>query len=197
MKDTADLIIGLFKELKLPLRWIAVIVSVILFVLGVLGYEHLTGHFYYGRLEKKIALLKELQLIANEGIASNQELYPIYQSAVEELTHYEVRGLPFPPLPSVSFGDPVTWGKAISGASVWLLFLIVGVSSDVKKAGRISGATIGAAVLVIIIATVFAWVGTIIPTIFSPWVNYIGFPAIQSALFFLLFRKKKPAGTKG
>jgi len=196
MKEIADFIVGLFKGLKLPLRWLAVIASLFLIVLVLLGYEYLTGHFYLNRLQKKIALLKELQFIANEGIDANDELVLIYQSAVDELAQYKVRPIALPYLPSVSLGDPVTWGKAISGASVWLLILIAGVSSDVGKAGRLTGTTIGVAIVLIIIVTLFAWLGAIIPTIFNPWVNYIGFPAIQLVLFYLLSRKKKPTNTQ-
>lgn len=196
MEDIANLVASLFKDLKLPFRWLAVGSVILFIILGVLGFEYLTGHFYYQSLEKKISLLKELQLIANEGIDKNPELYPIYQSAAEELARCEVRNLAFLLPLSVSLGAPVVLGKAVSGALIWLLILIVGVTSEVKKAGKLTGSTIGLAAVLIIFAVIFAWVGTIIPTVYAPWVNYIGFPLIQLGLLFLFSRKqKKPAGT--
>ncbi len=137
-------------------------------------------------------MLKELQSIANQGIDTNRDLYPIYQSAVEELARDESLNLPLPYLPPLSLGDPIAIGKAISGALLWVLVLIAGVSSDVKKTGRFSGMTIAIAIVVAGIATVFAWVGSIIPTVINPWVNYIGFPLIQFGVVYLLSRRRKP-----
>lgn len=196
MKDIASFIVSLFKGLKLPLRWLAIVLTVLLIVFTLLAYEHLTGHFYFNKLEKKVSLLKELQLIANEGVDANKDLLPIYESAVDELAQYQVRTLAFSHFAYVNFGDPVTWRKAISGASIWLLILVVGVSSDVKKTGKFSGTTIGVAIVTVVVAALFAWIGTIIPTILNPWVNYIGFPMIQLALFYLLSRKKKTTATQ-
>jgi hypothetical protein len=195
MKDIANFIVSLFKGLKLSLRWLAIILTLLLITFGLLTYENFTGHFYFSKLEKKVTLVKELQLIANEGVDTNKDLFPIYESAVDELAQYNVRTLAFPHFSYVNFGDPVTSGKAISGASVWLLILVVGVSSDVKKAGKLSGTTIGVAIVIIVVAVLFAWIGTIIPTVFNPWVNYIGLPVIQLAFFYLFSRRKKTTGT--
>lgn len=193
MKELAELIASLFSSLRLPFRWLAILMVLAISVLGIVWYEHLTGHFYFTRLERKIAILGKLEDIANQGIETRQELYPIYESVVNELAGYEVRVTAVPWLPSVNLGDPVIWGKAISGASVWILFLIIGVSSDVQKTGKFTGATIGVGIVVLMIAALFAWLGTLIPTILNPWVNYIGFPLVQAVVLYLLGRKKKPS----
>ena len=192
MKEVAEFIVTLFNSLRLPLRGLAILLCLVASVLGLVWYEHLTGHFYFARLERKIALLKELQDIASQGIETRHELYPIYESVVNELAEYEVRVAAIPWLPSVNLGDPVIWGKAISGASVWILFLVIGVSSDVQKNGKLTGTTIGVGIVVLMIAALFAWLGTLIPTILNPWVNYIGFPVVQAVVLYLLGRKKKP-----
>ena len=195
MEHLAGFIASLFRDLKLPFRWVAVGLCVFLIVSATLGFEYLTGHFYYESLEKKVSLLGELQLIANQGIDKNPELYPMYQSAVEELARCKVRNLAFLRPLSLSLGDPVALGKAISGASIWLLLLIFGVSSDVK-ARKLTGSTIAVATFLVVVALIFAWVGTIIPTVYNPWINYIGFPLIQLGLLYLLSRRaKKPAST--
>ena len=120
----------------------------------------------------------------------------MYQSAVEELARCKVRNLAFPPPLSLSLGDPVALGKAISGASIWLLILIVGVFSLVK-ARKLTGSAIATAIFLVVVALVFAWVGTIIPTIYNPWINYIGFPLIQFGLLYLLSRRAKKAASTG
>lgn len=195
MEDVANFIASLFKDMKLSTRWVAIVLIIFLTALGLLGFEYLTGHFYYQSLERKINLLKELQLIANEDISKNPELYPIYQSAVKELSRCEVRNLAF--LPPRDLGNPVIWGKAIGGALVWLLILAVGVVSEVKKTGKLTGIIIAVAVVLIIIAAIFAWIGTIIPTIYAPWVNYVGFPLIQLVFLFLLTRKQRNPANRG
>lgn len=197
MKDLASFLASLFKDLKLPLRWVAVILSVLLVVMLLLGYERVTGHFYFSSLEKKVAILKDLQAIANEGVSSQYELYPIYRSAVKELAQYEIHGLTFAVFPSASLGNENTLGKAISGTFVWLLILVIGVSSDVKKERRVTSRTIVTAVFLIIVAAVSAWIGAIIPTLWNPWVNYVGFPLLQIVLLYWAFGKSKKTQEKG
>lgn len=192
MKEVAEFIVGLFNSLRLPLRWIAVLVLLMVVVLTLAWFEHLTGYFYFTRLERKVALLRELSDIASQGIDSRHELYPIYQSAVSELAEYQVKSGVVPWVSSIRIGDPEVWGKAISGASIWILFLIIGVSDDVQKAGKLTGTTIGVGIVLLMIAALFGWLGTLIPTVLNPWVNYIGFPAVQAVVLYLLGRKKKP-----
>jgi hypothetical protein len=192
MKEIAEFIVTLFNSIRLPFRGLVILLCLGASVLVLVWYEHLTGYFYFTRLERKIALLKELQDIASQGIEIHRELYPIYESVVNELAEYEARRAVVPWLPTVNLGNPVIWGKAISGASIWILFLIIGISSDVQKSGKLTGTTIGVGIVVLMIAALFAWLGTLIPTLLNPWVNYIGFPAIQAAVLYLLGRKKKP-----
>ena len=196
MKEVAEFVVSLFNSLRLPFRWLAVLLSLIVIGLALAEYEHLTGYFYFTRLERKVALLRELHDIASQGISTHRELYPIYQSAVDELAKYEVRVPVLPWFSSANLGDPVIWGKATSGALVWILILIIGISSDVKKAGKVSATTIGVGIVVLMIAALFAWLGTLVPTILNPWVNYIGFPAVQIVVLYLLGRKKKPSGER-
>lgn len=52
---------------------------------------------------------------------------------------------------------------------------------------------IGRGVALLPIAALFAWIGTLIPTLYNPWVNYLLFPWVQFAVLFLLLHKKMPS----
>jgi hypothetical protein len=194
LKDIASFFVSLFQGLKLPIRWVAFISLLVFIIVGALGFEQFTGYFYLSKLERKVDLLKDLQTIADAGIDNHPELRTIYEKAASELSSFEVR-TPISYIPSLQIGDPNTLGKAISGAFVWIVVMIFGISSDVQKSGKLTGLTIGVAMVVLIIAAVFAWIGTLIPTIYNPWINYILFPTVQLIVILLLFRKRKPVNT--
>jgi hypothetical protein len=149
-------------------------------------FESYTGYFFYQTLEKRVDLLERMRSLGDEGIHPDSQLYPIYQSTVEQLASridFRVQ------LPSLSPADPTSLGKAISGSSVWILILVVGVVLEIRKDKRISGTAIGVALAVGLIAYFFGWIGTIIPTLGNPWVNYILFPVAQFLLLLLLTRR--------
>lgn len=191
MNEIASFIVSLFQGLKLPFRWFAVVLSLSLLFGGIWGYERLTGHFYLSRLERKITLLEDLQSVANAAIENHPELQQIYTNTVEELDSFDVSQPFFPNLPSINLGDTTAIGKAISGAFFWIIVLVFGVLSETKKAGKLTGMVIFLGIVIGLIALLFAWIGTLIPTVLNPWVNYIGFPLIQFGILLLITRKKK------
>jgi hypothetical protein len=194
LKDIASFFVSLFQDLKLPIRWVAFISLLVFLIVGILGFEQLTGQFYLSKLERKVALLKNLQAIADAGIEHHPELKATYEQAAAELSSFEVR-TPGSYILSWQIGDTTVLGKAISGAFIWIVVLIFGVSSDIQKNGKLTVMTIGVAIAILLIAAIFAWVGTLIPTIYNPWVNYILFPVTQLIVLLLLFRKRKSANT--
>jgi hypothetical protein len=138
LKDIASFFVSLFQDLKLPIRWVAFISLLMFIILGALGFEQLTGHFYLSKLERKVALLKSLQTIADAGIDNHPELKTVYEKAASELLSFEVR-TPASYIPSLQIGGPNTLGKAISGAFIWIVVMIFGISSDVQKYGIVQG----------------------------------------------------------
>ena len=188
MDKIAEFVIALFQGLRLPFRWVAVILIITFSVLILFGYERATGHFYFSRLEQKISLLKELQNLKSSGIEQNPELYTIYQDEVEELRVFDVNHSTAFELVSIKWTDTTTVGKAVSGAFIWILFLFFGIGSEIKKDRKITGSTVGLTIFLLFISGLFAWLGVVIPTIINPWVNYILFPTVQIFLLILLTR---------
>jgi hypothetical protein len=187
MKETAGFITGLFSGLDLRGRWFAGVLSVIVLLLAFWAFESYTGSFFYQTLEKRTAILERMHTLADEGIANDPLLYPIYLSTAKKLASRSDFRIP---LPTISLTDPEGLGKAISGSSIWVLILIVGVSSEIRKDKRISGTTVALALTIGLVAYFFGWIGTIIPTLWHPWVNYIAFPGAQLLILWLLTRRR-------
>lgn len=189
MQELANFVVGLFKDLKLPFRWAAIIMLILVVIASLFIYEQLTGHFYFERLEKEVALLNELQSLSANGITSNPDLLPAYKSVISELNSYESQRFTFPRFSSINFNDPTIWWKALSGAALWIILLIFFVLSQIQTK-KFSGSTFGTAAIFLVFVFALGGIGLLIPTIFSPWVNYICFPVFQIALLIWLFRNR-------
>jgi hypothetical protein len=164
-----DLIKTLFEGLDLRRRWLAILSFGILFGLCLLIFEQMTGTIYYNNLEKKVELLQELNTLENEGhISSNPELKRVYDETVQELNLRPVRPFRFPTTILVS---SVPLWKVISGAT---LGFVLAFSFIFQKEPNTNAFT--AAVIMAILGGI---IGYWIPTIYSPWINYIGFPIFQ------------------
>jgi hypothetical protein len=187
MNEMATFLLGLFQSLKSPARWIAVVGFLTLTIAAVVFYEHWTNHFSYSRLEQKLRIIHEMQTIADRGIEKHHDIFPIYKSAVEELNRSD-QAWNFVSIVTLGFDSPATLWKAISGGALWLVVLVVGAYGEIKKAGRLTGVTVGVIIAVIVVGIIFAWIGTVIPTIISPWVNCVVFPLAQVTFFAALGR---------
>jgi hypothetical protein len=195
MESVGNFIVGLFKDLRLSLRWIAFIFCIFLFVLAFYGYESVSGHFYLGKLQQKVSLLESLQNIRENGIVNEPDLLPIYNSTLDELNNYKIEELTFPFSSIFIIDNNNAFGKAISGAFLWILLIGFGFITDLRKNGKLSSGGIGAIFLLMLISLILAWIGSIIPTIINPWINIIGFPIFQLfiILYFYLRSIRKPA----
>jgi hypothetical protein len=186
MKETVSFITGLFSGLDLRRRWVAGIVLAILLLTALWIFESYAGYFFYQTMDRRIGILERMYSLEDKSVEKDSHLYPIYQSTVEQFatrTDFHVR------LPTLSRSDPTSLGKAISGSFVWLIILVVGIASDIRKDKKISNTTIAMTLIIILIAYFFGWIGTIIPTLGNPWVNYVTFPLAQFILLWLLTRR--------
>jgi hypothetical protein len=189
MDKLAAFVVELLQGLKSSARWVAILLTIILIVSGFYFYERSTGQLYFSRLERKITLLKELYEIKKSGIQQDPELYAIYQDAVNDLSAFDVVQPTEFHFQSVDWSKPETIWKAVSSSLLWFLVLIFGISSEIKKARKITAFTFTLAIALLLIALFFAWVGTLIPTILNPWVNYIFIPLLQVAALVYLSTK--------
>jgi len=198
MKEFAEFVVGLFRDLKLPTRLAALICILIVVLVAFLFYEHFTGYFYYARLTRRVELLQALQNLKLAGVDKNPELSPIYQSMVTQLSRdkYDLTPVnrflwnwPGSPLESDALY------KAISSALPWVILIVAALFQEVWSSGRIDRFSILLCAFMLIFAGLAASIGAAIPTILNPWVNYIGVPIVECLFFFVLVRaanKKHP-----
>jgi len=190
MDELIAFLVKFYDGLKVPAKWLIAIAVMGMAFIAVVGFEHFTGHFFFTRLETKIRLLIELHQLAKAGIENDPNLAPIYFATVTELNSIDTSSQLSPSFTKFNLGNPVNIWKAVSGAFLWILAGIIGLSGEIKKAGgKITGNTIGLGVLIFLIVIFFAWIGTIIPTIYFPWINYLGFPTLQILILWLISRK--------
>jgi hypothetical protein len=170
-----------------------------LLAFGLYAYERTTGYVYFARLAKRMALLRDLNALAQGGAATNPELKPIYTKLVAELNSYTFQPLSIKELPALKASNFEKLVKFTGGALLGIAMLFAGLSERKKKVPRWESLVGGATAVAIIGGTI----GLIIPTIYSPWLNAAVYPVLQVALIFgvagTLARKKQvtpnlPAG---
>jgi hypothetical protein len=185
MKELLSILSGLFEGLNIRRRWVAVLFLVFLFLSALLAYDYRTGYSYYASLEKKVNLLKELQSLEKEGISSNPRLKQVYEETIEEVTRRKISPVAMSLFP---FSDSETFWKGVSGASLGTVILVLALLGGVPNEQRQS-VILGAGS----IAVLFGLIGAVVPTIWSPWVNYIGMPLIE--ILVLIAIPKRPRKT--
>jgi hypothetical protein len=85
--------------------------------------------------------------------------------------------------------DPVILRKGISGASIPLMILFGIVIRKIKGKQYATSDFIYIMIGLSIVALFFGWIGTIIPTIYSPWINYIAFPVLLFVLLGIILNR--------
>jgi hypothetical protein len=164
-----NLVTALFEGLNLRRRWVAILGFVILITFCLLIFEQTSGTIYYNSLGRKVEILKELNALEKEGtISSYPELKRTYDTTVEELNLRTIQPFNFS---SIALISSITFWKVISGAAPavgFMVFFILQKETDIH-------ALFGA----IIFAILGGFIGGLLPVIYNPWINYIGFPIAQ------------------
>ncbi|MCK6626381.1 MAG: hypothetical protein L6R45_14540 [Anaerolineae bacterium] len=184
LNGVSDFISSLLSLLGSNRGW--KIISILFFLtLGWWFVENQFGLVFFWNLERKVALLKELNSLAQDGITQNNELNPIYQSLVGELARSET-----PPILTLSFA--VGFWKFFSGASFWFVLLVLALFVGAKPDDEnitVDDSMTG----LVMLGLIFGVVGVFLP-FYSPLINYLGFPLSQMLLygiFYLWWRKRK------
>jgi hypothetical protein len=139
----------------------------------------MTGAVYYNNLERKVELLKELTALEKEGgISSNPELKKIYDGTVQELNLRPIQPFNFP---IAVLNSSVTFWKIISGAALGILLTIIAATQGESNRNNLIG--------VIMFTILCGFLGGLIPVIYNPWINYLGFPIAQLLFFLVIVRR--------
>ena len=183
-----DLIISwIQKNLKNPKFYAAIAVLVIIVAL-VFPYID-ANFFFYSRIEKRIGILQSLSEIDTEQIAqfpALQEEYNTILSEIEGQREWSVSGAI-----STDQHPDITLFKFLSGGALaWIVALCVPFMNTFKD----RKSKVFALLLVALFGGIFGGIGSIIPTIVNPWVNYIGYPVLQLIALIALTIKPKNNG---
>jgi len=185
MQGIFDFIKSLMIDLDIRGRWLATLGLIVFIVFSILTVERFTHFNYYYNLSRRVELLSQLNSLAEEGIDQRPELYSIYKETVNELSQIKVLRLSLS-IPNLAAIPAVQFYKALSGASIWLVFLIIAISGGF---GRTFSDRFKVSMGLTLVTLFFGFLGWIIPVIINPWVNYIGLPLIQISLFVYIARK--------
>lgn len=186
MDGALDFLRELTKEWKPFGRWLVLLGIVLSILLGLVAFELVTHSNYYSSLERKTELLSQLNTIAIDGVSQRPELYSIYNDIVRDLSEVQPFQFSFD-FPDITFTASTNTIKAITGASFWIVLLILTLGTNIfgsRKEDKKSVVSGLAAMIVI-----FGGIGYFLPVIFTPWVNYIGFPLLQIYFIYFLFTR--------
>ncbi|WNG19420.1 hypothetical protein [Cystobacter fuscus] len=100
-------------------------------MLGFYLFESMSGHVFLNSTERKIALLKELQELKKDGISSNPELLPAYDSLVASVTEHKLVPISaYAPDWPKTFDGALSWagiiGRSLAGTPLGILLLLIG-----------------------------------------------------------------------
>ena len=177
-------LVELFKRnYKKPRLWITLTV---LFVVLVLLIPYIDSNFFYfSRMEKRIAILEQVMELDQELIESNQVYANEYKNILMEIEQQNERSInslmnkminEIEKFTLLERDDGSRMVKFITGA-IWALIIMICVpfmNTFKKKSDKVL-----AFIIMLLVSVLLGWVSSIIPTIISPMVNYIGVPLIQ------------------
>lgn len=153
-----------------------------------LVFENISGWIYLATIDRKIALLGELQELSEAGIEQNSELNPLYQEMIEDIEKHDTHSFFLRVGIGLGNYESNKFAKFLSGASLWLLVALVGLL--MKGKDKLAFLVMGLA-----FAIPAGYIAIVLPTFIHPLVNWIGYPIFWFAFVILLGKlpKKNPS----
>lgn len=187
--DTAVelIVIWVQKNFRNPRLYAALVV---LIIIGAYIFPYIDANLlYYNRIEKRVDILRELSEIDIETISKSPILQDEYDAILSEITSQREWSI-FGTNTSEQSEDlrNISIFKFISGGILaWIITICVPFMNTFKdRTSKVIAFFICA-----ILGVILGWFGYIIPTIFNPLINYIGFPILQFVLLYSLSNKQK------
>lgn len=191
----ADKSIGSLRGKSVP-KIVARVLAVLLLVLLLDSKLHVLSSIAN---KNDIAVLSGLLDLENQGILDSKYLRDEYVELVESYHRQRhsrvsaiVSGVARPSSPQE---------RLFKFASAALLPALLGVAYTVTAKTPLVTTRLGGLALLVVVAVLLGTVAMFIPTLGSPWVNYIGVPVLQLVLLVASVasssRKRQPSMTKG
>ena len=202
---------GVFKRnYKRPKLWIALTVIAVVVIFLFLYID--SNFFYFSRIEKRIDVLEKVIALDQQAINGNEIFAKEYQDIlqkIEQQNEHSIKSVKDILAAGINeAGDILTSGiqeignyfraenvvqdsrplfKFLTGG-IWFLILTLCVPF-MKSVFESPGERIAAFVIMLVLTLMVGGICSVMPTIFSPWVNYIGIPIIELIGLGILFSK--------
>lgn len=164
-------------SIKRFLIWTFFILIVTLLIFYI--YESYTGNFYFSRVNKKIDLISKIDNLVEGDSLMHKNIVNELNVIVSEVSNYKTKK---------GFDEKVIFSKnLIEGLFKFLTALIVPLiiiiyslyeKDETERKNMMFGG--------ILIGLIGGLVAIFIPTIYQPWVNYIGFPVIEFVILAII-----------
>ena len=174
MDKAIELIVSwIQKNLKNPKLYAAL--AVLIIVIAIVFPYIDANFFFYNRIEKRVSILQSLSEIDMKKVSQYpalQEEYDAVISEIEKQRDLSISGV----FSSEQTTNNVPLFKFLSGGALaWIIALCVPFMNTFKD----KKTKVLALLLLALFGGILGWIGYIMPTIFNPWINYIGYPLLQ------------------
>ena len=186
MDKAIELIVSwIQKNLKNP-KLYAVFAALLIIVAIVFPYID-ANFFFYNRIEKRVSILQSLSEIDMEKVSQYPALQGEYDAIISEIEKQRELSISNA-ISSEQTTNNIPLFKFLSGGALaWIIALCVPFMNTFKD----NKTKVFAFLLLILFGGILGGIGYIIPIIFNPWINYIGYPVLQLIALIALAIKPK------
>ena len=186
MDKAIELIVSwIQKNLKNP-KLYTVFAALLIIVTIVFPYID-ANFFFYNRIEKRVSILQSISEIDIEKVSQDpvlQEEYDAIISEIEKQRELSISNV----ISSKQTTNNVPLLKFLSGGALaWIIALCVPFMNKFND----NKTKVLAFLLLILFGGILGGIGYIIPIVFNPWINYIGYPVLQLMALIALAIKPK------
>ena len=173
------------KKLKNP-KLYALFAALLIIVAIVFPYID-ANFFFYNRIEKRVSILQSLSEIDMEKVSQYPALQGEYDAIISEIEKQRELSISNA-ISSEQTTNNIPLFKFLSGGALaWIIALCVPFMNTFKD----NKTKVFAFLLLILFGGILGGIGYIIPIIFNPWINYIGYPVLQLIALIALAIKPK------
>lgn len=186
MDKAIELIVSwIHKNLKNPKLYAML---VILIIITAIIFPYIDANFFlYNRIEKRVDILQSLSDIDTGKVAQFPALQEEYDAILSEMEKQRELSILGTISPEQNVNN-ISLFKFLSGAALaWIIALFVPFMNTFKD----KKSKVLAFLLIMVFGGILGGVGFIIPTIFNPWINYVGYPILQLIVLIALAIKSK------
>lgn len=146
------------------------------------AYDYYTASFTFGRLDKAADLISKMQQIESGGKLSPEldRIYATLRLQADEAVNHKPLSINIPEA-SLSVGTSHML-KFTAGGAIWVLLSLL----TIRKMFRREPKSISQFAGFLAVATIFGFIGLLLPPFFWPWGNLVVYPILQPVVMLVL-----------